>query len=112
MTRESKKDFDDLLGFASTYDLSAVAGQDSFKKNLQRMHRVYIGLLTFLSELEFQVAHSTKAKKPNLTPTQFDYLAECVSDIGNALFCWIHGAYKPARLMLRSSIETFVKGTS
>lgn len=36
-------------------------------------------------------------------------LREFASDLGSALLVWLHGAYKGARLLLRSGIENFIK---
>jgi hypothetical protein len=39
----------------------------------------------------------------------FDYVVESISDLGSALFTWLHGGYKAARQVLRSSVENFFK---
>ncbi len=45
-------------------------------------------------------------------PTNYEYILESLSDLGNCIFLLINGAYKAAKLMLRSSIETFFKGVT
>ena len=48
--------------------------------------------------------------KPELKKVQFSYIVESSSDILSGVFHSINGSYKSARIMLRSSIETFLKG--
>ena len=42
---------------------------------------------------------------------QYEYLQESCSDVGQAFFLTFHGCYKGAKLLLRSSIENFLKGS-
>lgn len=105
MSREITADFNKLEKFIDDYNLSDVMKKRGFDTRLIIMHKKLFGYLTFLSELEYKNPQENLVIEVCLT-----YLKECGSDLGQSLFCWIHGAYKPATFMLRSSIETFLKG--
>lgn len=107
MTRETDADFESLVEFATNYSVNSSAINPAYRKSLKLMHRKYHGFMTFAAELE-----GLRANSISITPLNAQYLTEANSDLGQSLFCWLHGAYKPASLMLRSSIETFVKSVS
>lgn len=46
-----------------------------------------------------------------MSKEQYEYLQESCSDVGQAFFLIFHGCYKGAKLLLRSSIENFLKGS-
>lgn len=104
MSREISKDYGSLEVFVGDFNLSNIANEDDFNRKMKPMHKKLFSFMTFVAEIE---------QKNNelhiLTDESLNYLKESVSDMGQALFCWIQGAYKPANLILRSSIETFVK---
>lgn len=108
MTREIKGDFDKLVKFINEYNLSKII-DDDFKVYLSQMHKKYYAMLLFVTEL-----NSLKDKNGNniLENKQKEFILETISDLGNAVFLIINGAYKPSRLILRSAIETFLKGFS
>jgi len=113
MTRESKSDLLTLEAFLKTYNLGHLLKERQFNSLLAKIHSKYLSLLIFSAELSEQKNNETKpTSTPHQfpTPTQHAYLEESLSDIGQSLFCWMHGAYKASRVMLRSSIETFTKG--
>lgn len=113
MSRDVVEDLEELVRFVSNYGLSRPKPGTPFRQLLSSQHRAYIGLLTLFAEVEFQLAEAKKRRRASsitLEPTQVAYLRESASDLGSAMFCWIHGAYKPSRFMVRSSIENFVKG--
>lgn len=108
MSREISNDYKELIDFFKQYSISKVALEKDYISIISRVHKRYFIYLTIVTELAFL------SKNIPLTPTfinnQLDYLKESCSDIGNAIFCLINGSYKPANLILRSSIETFLKG--
>lgn len=115
MSREAKYDLQQLRSFVAKYSLKSVSSEAAFDGLLVHQHQKYLALLTILAEICHQRSSATSAgRQIEQFPTtdQILYLNEAVSDIGHALFNWIHGAYKSSRIMLRSSIETFVKGMS
>ena len=115
MVRIIGNDFDQLKGYISSYSLTPVFKEPLYLSQLSRLHKRYFALLTFIAELEaddFAFATTTygldKPSKLKLT----NYTKEAISDLGNALFNWIHGAYKGSRLLTRSCIENMVRGLS
>jgi hypothetical protein len=112
MTRETKQDLELLRGFIREYDVSSLEKAPEFAKGLASQHARYLAFLTLL--VEFSDQQSVLKEQGNdcahlPTGQQRLFFNECASDLGQALFCWIHGAYKANRIMLRSAIETFVK---
>ena len=106
MTREIKADFQDLIEFIKSYELHTFLQNDYFTL-LKPVHKKFFSLMTITVEIEFNTP------KLDILPNEgLVYLKESVSDIGQTLFCWIHGLYKPSNLLLRSGIETFIKSLS
>ncbi|MDO5978794.1 hypothetical protein [Flavivirga spongiicola] len=108
MSREVSKDFEEFITFLKNYKLKKVFKNDEVIKNLRKIHKKYYSYLTLISELE-SLVDDTKLK-PEIKKIQFTYIVESSSDILSAVFHSINGSYKSARMMLRSSIETFFKG--
>lgn len=105
MSREIGESFDSLNEFVESYQIVVHADQDEFIRLLKGAHKRLFGFLTYLAEIE-----QKNPSDPFLSPQSKSYLSESGSDSSQALFCWLHGAYKPAYLSLRGSIETFLKG--
>ena len=102
MTREITADYNKLECFIKKFKLKIVLKEKQFAKGLKPMHKNLFSLMTFYVELEHNNQSLAIIDKKCLS-----YLQEAVSDLGQSLFCWIQGAYKPSCFMLRSSIETF-----
>lgn len=96
------EDFDRLLEFLNNYNLTASVGDKDFRKILASCHKRYYSYLVFVVELNQQSGFS-------IQENQYDYLLESVSDVGQSLFSFMNGCYKGACLLLRSSIENFIK---
>lgn len=107
MTREIAEDFAILETFIGGFNLSNIASNAEIIGKMKPMHKKLFALMTFVAEVDHKNQDSNI-----LSPRSLNYLKESVSDMGQALFCWIQGAYKPANLILRSSIETFVRATA
>jgi hypothetical protein len=104
MTREIAQDFVNLATFIDQFNLVNIAKNAELIDIMKPMHKKLFALMTFVAEVE------QKNEELNvLSHDGLNFLKESVSDMGQALFCWIQGAYKPANLILRSSIETFVR---
>ncbi len=104
MSRDIRTDFDALLEFIEQYSLASFPQDEQFVDCLSQMHKKYYAFIALIFEFE-------NMENPEvLKGKQRDFLLETVSDIGNSIFLAINGAYKPSRLILRSSIETFLKG--
>lgn len=109
MSRAIKSDFEILLKFIEEYSLSSFKDDQKIVSFLSQVHKKYYAYLALISELD-NISKAGGSKL--LIDKQRDYLLESLSDIGNSIFLIINGAYKPSKLMLRSSIETFLKGLS
>ena len=104
MSREVKNDFNALKKFINEYTLDSFEKDSKLVEYLSQMHKKYYSFMALIYELK-------ELKNPIIIEgKQSDFLLETVSDIGNSIFLSINGAYKPSRLILRSSIETFSKG--
>lgn len=106
MSREVKADYDILIDFIKNYSIEDIVCND-FEKSLSAFHKKYYAYLTLIGEIQNNILEEFLN---NLTTEQFNYLTESCSDIGTSFFNLFHGAYKSSKLILRSSIETFIKG--
>ena len=109
MSRELRADFQKLHDFFSKYNLLPVLANGDFITILSQQHKKYYSYLTCIAELLHQkengnIGYTISKDK------QFAFIVESCSDIGNAIFLMANGSYKAAKLMQRSSIETFIKG--
>lgn len=110
MSRLIKSDFDGLIAFLKSYALEPLSADQDYVKFLSTLHKKFYAYLILVEELRPYIDDADK--QPLLSNLQFNYLQESVSDCGQALFLSINGCYKGARLLLRSSIENFLKGIS
>src|SRR5690554_3263516 len=106
MSREVKNDFLILKQFIEVYSLRNIL-DDDFVISLSRFHKKYYAYLTVVGELQNS---SENDELQNLSKEQLLFISESCSDIGTSFFNLFHGAYKSSKLILRSSIETFIKG--
>ncbi len=107
MSREIKEDFLELQKFISGYQISGLLSNDDFKNILSQQHKRYFAYLTLVGELQMTL---NKLGSNQLTSDQFNFIKESCSDFGTSIFTLFHGSYKGSKLLLRSSIETFLKG--
>jgi hypothetical protein len=107
MSREISTDFNLFFKFLINYKLSHLENNENFKKYVSQVHKKYFSYLTLIGELQ---EYLEEPMTQTLTSVQYSFLKESCSDIGNAIFVSFHGSYKAAKLILRSSIETFLKG--
>jgi hypothetical protein len=104
MSREIKEDYKNLENFIESYNLKKIKENEELVNFLKPMHKNLFALMTFFVELEYQNKNHSLMDSGSI-----EYLKESISDMGQSLFCWIQGAYKPSSFLLRSSIETFIK---
>ncbi|WP_353119604.1 hypothetical protein [Myroides odoratus] len=109
MSREITDDYKELIIFFKQYSISKIAVEKDYISIISRVHKRYFVYLTITSELAYLSKADSKLT-PIFISNQLEYLKESCSDVGNAIFCLINGSYKPSNLILRSSIETFLKG--
>jgi len=106
MSRLVTEDFVELKEFFSKYSTATNIGNKFFVKFLSSYHKKYLAYLTYIAEIS---SYKTKKTLARLLDSQFDFFSESCSDCGLALFDSVNGNYKAARLLLRSSIENFMK---
>lgn len=103
MNRLISDDFKRLINYFNGYNLRTVIVKAEFEKNAKSIHRKLYAFLVLTNELELQ----------KILPSSDETLNKLFKEIGSDLilsfFCWVNGAYKPAELQLRSSIENFIK---
>lgn len=104
MSREIQEDFKRLEAFIKKFNLQSSISDKNFVDNLKPVHKRVLGFSTLVHELD----HLNESIH-GITKPQMEYFLETSSDISNALFLYINGAYKGARIMLRASIESFLK---
>lgn len=109
MSRLIKEDFDKLCAFIDSYDLSDVLKCEDAKKLLSAYHKKYLAYLVLVEEIHQKVDKKDSVLK--MSKKQYEYLQESCSDMGQSFFLLFHGCYKGAKLLLRSSIENFLKGS-
>ncbi len=112
MTREIKEDFEALSNFLNEYSLASVSLDDNYNSLLSSQHKKYYAVLTLLSEFKHQGLTPVKEDlddEDSLNQAFLNYLTESISDLGSSLFVWLHGAYKAAKIILRSSLENFFR---
>lgn len=109
MSRLIKEDFDKLCTFIRDYGLSDVLEKEDARKLLSSYHKRYFAYLVLVEAIHQKVAQNDKGL--GMSQKQYEYLQESCSDVGQAFFLLFHGCYKGAKLLLRSSIENFLKGS-
>ena len=112
MPRAVDDDFLALGEFINSYSLKTAMADHDFVVCLKHGHRTYFCLLHFWSHMQFLACKGKLSiDGVEVTPENpiLVYMKECVSDIGSGLFCCFHGAYKPASMSLRSSVENFLR---
>lgn len=107
MSRLIKEDFGKLCDFIKSYSIKAVADNEESKKLLSAYHKKYLAYLVLVEELRSHVGEVMPDSV--MIQSQYDFLQESCSDIGQAFFLMFHGCYKGSKLLLRSSIENFLK---
>ncbi len=109
MSRRVKCDLEKLVEFFDSYSIKSNINNTDFLQFLSTYHKRYFAYLTFIAELS---QYKSKPLLSGLSDIQYKYYSESCSDCGLALFDSVNGNYKGSRLLLRSSIENFMKGVS
>lgn len=107
MSREIQKDFNGLCSFIENYNLNDIISNSEAKGYISSCHKKYYAFLVIVEE--YRLLIDSDEFVPKLSDISFSYLQESCSDIGQAFFLSIHGCYKGAKLLIRSSIENFLK---
>lgn len=110
MTRECNKDFSLYIKYISEYKIVDNLNHKPYLASAKSMHKAYFSLINWHVEYQHQMEYF-KVKYTSNTDILLR-LSEAVSDIGASKFNWLNGSYKASRVMLRSSIENFVRAIS
>ncbi len=95
--------FERLWAFASEYSLAPVCALNDVRRGARQVHKQAYPLLIW----KFHVCVAAGSRPDMLAGEPF--LRESASDISTSVFLFIQGVYKPALLMLRASIENFMR---
>ncbi|MHC8494257.1 hypothetical protein ACTU44_16305 [Thalassospira sp. SM2505] len=112
MSRVVDDDFDALIAYLREFSLVGLCDANVALSDIKQSHRNYLPFLQFwirFQELAKQNRLVIEGHVIDAEMAQFSHLSETVSDIGSGFFCCIQGAYKPAHMCLRSSIENFLR---
>lgn len=110
MTRECDYDFEMFKKYISEYNISQNLEQKSYLISAKKIHKIYFSLVSWHVEYRQKIVFFenkyTNSKDILLR------ISETISDIGSSKFNWLNGSYKASRVMLRSSIENFIRAIS
>lgn len=112
MSRGVDSDFEALRVFIQKYSISAIAEKSNQLAIVKSAHKGYLPFLQFWAICADKAANGGLrifGQDIDENSREFAHLRESVSDIGSGFFCCLHGAYKPAHMALRSSIENFLR---
>lgn len=112
MARAIDHDFEALKKFIEKYSINSVVETPNQLVIIKSAHKSYLAFLQFwaifLDEAE-KDGLNIYGQKVQGTDLEFTHFREAISDVGSGLFCCLHGAYKPAHMALRSSIENYLR---
>lgn len=98
MSRIVKKDFKELIKYIEEFNLKTLLTEQGYSNFISIYHKKYFSFLVLSTELE------------TITPSkEYSYLKESNSDLITCLFHLTTGNYKSGKLLLRSSIECYLK---
>ena len=104
MGKYTNEDADKLKQYFEDYSLKDIFFNAEFMSEFKKIHKKALGYLVIYSEMEKQ-----NRTKKYVDDRALFYFKESVSDVLQAVFAWVNGAYKASDLLLRSSIENFNK---
>lgn len=111
MTREVDNDFNELKKYIKNYNIKNSVKNTEYAIALKSMHKKYIATIYWDAEMKHNKKDFSSLyviKDENI----LWHINESVSDIGSSLFNWMNGNYKASRVMLRISIENFIRAIS
>ena len=112
MARMIARDFEALKEYLESYTLNAVINNPRQLDVIKTAHKGYLPFLQFWSVCLDAANNNTFSifgKRIDVSSQEFAHFREAVSDVGNGLFCCLHGAYKSGHMALRSSIENYLR---
>jgi hypothetical protein len=111
MTRECANDFDELKKYVDGYKISTSLKHSNYIQSLKKIHKCYFSAISWSAELQHE-RERFLAKYANSNEDVVFRISESVSDLGSSFFNWMNGNYKASRVMLRISIENFIRAVS
>lgn len=96
--RAVKDDLNELKKYIDTFSLKSLSSDTEYLNFISTCHKKYYSF--FVGSVEYENC---------FTKEIFKFLKETNSDLATSLFHVMTGSYKSARLLLRSSIECFLK---
>ena len=99
MSRVVKKDFKELIEYIEKFNLKPLLKENGYSEIISTYHKKYFSFFVFVTELE-----------TSLLEKEYLFLKEVNSDLITSLFHLTTGNYKSSKLLLRSSIECYLKG--
>lgn len=112
MTRSVEEDFEQLCDYLREYSLSGLSNESTRKPMIKKAHKLYLATLHLWAQCQHVLKYQELCfygVKINSDSELLFFFREAISDVGNGYFCCLHGAYKPAHMALRSSIENFLR---
>ncbi|MER0498846.1 hypothetical protein ABR855_12430 [Aeromonas hydrophila] len=111
MSRIIANDFDRLMEYIRTYSVTDEIQNAELRKELKKGHKHYLPLLYLWSRVDSlsRAGALSLSGKIIIDAKTTSYLEESISDIAGSFTCCIHGNYKPAFMLLRSSIENYLR---
>jgi hypothetical protein len=113
MSRVADVDYALLEDFLATYRVPVDLGAQVRGLLLKRCHRQLLAALQIwgrLSALAASGSFHVNAMPMDATEETFSYVGEYFSDLVGVMGCAVHSLYKPANMLLRSAVESFVRG--
>lgn len=99
MSRIVKKDFEELVNYIENFNLKSLLNESGYSAHISSYHKKYFSFFVLTTELENSIPEK-----------EYLYLKEANSDLVTSLFHLMTGNYKSCKLLIRSSIECFLKG--
>ncbi len=90
--------------FLRNYNLKTIVNDNEFKAELKKIFRRYYSFIVWT-----EMVGSTVWKDADKSNAFHVYLNEVASDLCFALFIALQGMYKPSLILLRSSLENFLR---
>lgn len=96
--RVVKEDFEDLKKYVGAFEIKTLLKNKDYVNFISICHKKYYCF--FIASIEY---------KDSFKVNEYKFLKEANSDLATSLFHVMTGSYKSARLLLRSSIECYLK---
>lgn len=96
--RVVKEDFEELKKYIENFNIKTLLKDEDYINFISTCHKKYYSF--FVTTIEYESCYND---------AQYNFLKEANSDLATSLFHIMTGSYKSGRLLLRSSIECYLK---